>query len=65
MKNIQKSTLALLVLLMTAIYSCGPNDHNGSMSQSNSKGEGSIDSTRLTNFDSTNSSTGKDTSNIK
>lgn len=56
MKNIRKGVLAVLVACSITIYSCGPNDNKGGMDTENSKGEGAIDSTRLTNFDSTSSS---------
>jgi hypothetical protein len=53
MKMIRKGCLALLVMSCITIYGCGPNDDKGGMDQENSQGEGAIDSTRLTNFDST------------
>ena len=58
MKSIQKGALALLVASCLTIYSCGPNDNKGGMDTENSKGEGAIDSTRLTNFDSTSAPMG-------
>ncbi|MCW3106861.1 MAG: hypothetical protein JWQ09_1367 [Segetibacter sp.] len=63
MKNIQKGVLALLIASCITIYSCGPNDDKGAEDQENSKGEGAIDSTRLTNIDST--STLSDSSKVK
>lgn len=64
MKLIQKGVLALLVALCFTIYSCGgPNDDKGGMDEKNSSGEGAIDSTRLTNFDSTSMMTPGDDSN--
>jgi hypothetical protein len=64
MKNLQKAFLALLFSCSIAFYSCGPNDDKGSMDQDNSKGEGAVDSTRLSNFDSTSAGTG-DSARIK
>lgn len=63
MKNIQKGVFALLLASCMTIYSCGPNDNKGAEDQENSKGEGAIDSTRLTNIDST--STLSDTAAVK
>jgi hypothetical protein len=63
MKNLQKAFLALLFSCSITLYSCGPNDDKGGMDQDNSKGEGAVDSTRLSNFDS--ASTGSSDSTIK
>lgn len=63
MKNIQKVVFALLIVLTTSAYGCGgPNDDKGGMSEKNSDGEGAIDSTRLTNFDSTTAHSSDSTS---
>lgn len=62
MKNIQKGMLALLVASSITIYSCGPTDDKGGMDTENSKGEGAIDSSRLTNFDSTSAMQAGDSS---
>ncbi len=58
MKLLQKATLTLLIALSMAVYSCGPNDNNGATDEGNSNKEGAIDSTRLTNMDSTSVSQG-------
>jgi hypothetical protein len=65
MKLIQKGALALLVAACVTIYSCGPTDDKGGMDEKNSSGEGAIDSTRLTNFDSSSTTVGSDSNNIK
>lgn len=52
MIHLKKAALAFLVASTLGLYSCGPNDNKGSMDQKNSNGEGAIDSTRVTNFDS-------------
>jgi len=64
MKNLKKGFLALFVSCSLAMFSCGPNDDKGAMDQDNSKGEGAVDSTRLSNFDSTSNVTA-DSNNIK
>lgn len=64
MKNIQKGLLALLIASSVAIYSCKPNGDKGAEDTSNSNGEGAVDSTRLTNFDST-AATVADSTTIK
>ncbi len=64
MKNLPRAFVALLLSVCITAYSCGPNDNKGGMDEANSNGEGAIDSTRLTNFDSTSNPTG-DTSAIK
>jgi hypothetical protein len=65
MKLIQKGALALLVAASVTVYSCGPNDDKGSMDQENSKGEGAIDSSRLTNFDTSSITSGNDSNKLK
>lgn len=65
MKLIQKGALALLVAASLTVYSCGPTDDKGGMDEKNSSGEGAIDSTRLTNFDSSSMTTGNDSNNLK
>ena len=64
MKNLQKGVWAILLALCISVSSCGPNDNKGAEDTGNSKGEGSIDSTRLTNFDSA-STLSADSSKIK
>lgn len=54
MKKNQQITFALIAALGIMIYSCGPNDDQGSMDSKNSNKEGAIDSTKIPNFDSTN-----------
>ena len=63
MKIIQRGLLVLLMAACVTGYSCGPTDNKGAEDQHNSKGEGAVDSTRLTNFDS--SSNPKSTDSIK
>lgn len=65
MKLIQRGALTLLMAACITIYSCGPNDDKGGMDEKNSSGEGAVDSTRLTNFDSTTTGTGNDSSSIQ
>ena len=60
MTLLKKAGFSLLIALTMSCYSCGPNDDKGSMDQKNSNGEGAIDSTRLTNFDSTAVTNGSD-----
>jgi len=60
MTLLKKAAFPLLVALTISFYSCGPNDDKGSMDVKNSNGEGAIDTTRLTNFDSTNVTNGSD-----
>ena len=61
MEIIQKKLLALLFAITVLISSCGPTGNGNSMDEKNSGGEGSIDSTRLTNFDSTSQMPGDST----
>lgn len=56
MQKFQQGALALLMAGCITFYSCGPNDDSGGMDQKNSDGEGEVDSTRLTNFDSSSAS---------
>ena len=63
MKIVQRVAITLLIAGCMTAYGCGPNDNKGSMDVKNSNGEGAIDSTRLTNFDST--STISDTAKMK
>ena len=65
MKLIQKGMLALLMASCVTIYSCGPTDDKGGMDEKNSSGEGAIDSTRLTNFDTSSMTNGNDSNNLK
>ena len=65
MKNIQRGALALLVATFMSVTSCGPTDNKGGMDEKNSSGEGAIDSTKLTNIDSTSTGAGVDTSTMK
>jgi hypothetical protein len=59
----KKGAVAFLVVSVMSLYSCGgPNDNKGSMDEKNSNGEGAIDSTRITNFDSTSANKSTDTS---
>lgn len=58
MKNLQKGLLALLIAVSMTIFSCGPTDDKGGMDEKNSNGEGAVDSTRLTDFDSTTTTGG-------
>lgn len=52
MKKIQLASIVFLTALTLFISSCGPNDDKGSMDQDNSHKEGSVDSTKIPNFDS-------------
>ncbi|MDQ6814924.1 MAG: hypothetical protein M3040_14405 [Bacteroidota bacterium] len=65
MKLIKKGTAALQLAASFIVYSCGPNDNRGSMDQNNSKGEGAIDSSRLTHFDTSSLTTGNDSNKLK
>jgi hypothetical protein len=56
MEMIRRGFIALLVISCITVYGCGPTDDKGGMDQENSQGEGAIDSSRLTNFDSTSNS---------
>jgi hypothetical protein len=62
MTFLKKAAFAFFVALTMSFYSCGPNDNKGGMDEKNSNGEGAIDSTRLTNFDSTSTTNGSDSS---
>lgn len=53
MKKFNKGTVAILFTGFVVFCSCGPNDDKGGMDDKNSGGEGAIDSTRLTNIDTT------------
>lgn len=63
MEFIKKRLLVIMVASSLVFYSCGPTDNKGSMDEKNSSGEGAIDSTRLTNFD-TSSMTGASDSGV-
>lgn len=65
MKLAQKLALVLIVAISMSVYSCGPNDDKGGMDQENSKGEGAIDSSRLTNFDTASMTSGNDSNKLK
>lgn len=52
MKKVKQALFPLIFPLCLFIYSCGPNNREGSTSQDNSGGEGSTDTTRMPNFDS-------------
>lgn len=56
MKNIQRTTLALVTVCSIFICSCGPNNDKGSTDQESSDKEGAIDSTKIPNFDSSHAS---------
>jgi hypothetical protein len=60
MTLLKKVGFPIVVALTMSFYSCGPNDDKGSMDVKNSNGEGAIDSTRLTNFDSAGVTNGSD-----
>ena len=62
---LEKAAFALLVASTIGLCSCGPNDDKGSMDQKNSNGEGAVDSTRLTNFDSTSTHNSTDSNRQK
>lgn len=53
MKKFKIASTALFASALLTFASCGPNDDKGGMDEKNSEGEGAIDTSRLSNFDTT------------
>lgn len=65
MEFIKKGLLIIMVAGTLVLDSCGPTDNKGSMDEKNSSGEGAIDSTRLTNFDTSSMTSASDSGVLK